>query len=73
VAWTGSDDDFQGFVDRYDLSFPSISDDPGDVFARFEIPYQPAVVVIAPDGTVETIYGAADEALLDTVIEGALA
>ncbi len=35
VAWYGDDTSFQGFVDKYGLSFPQISDNPGDVFARF--------------------------------------
>ena len=43
VAWYGDDTSFQGFVDKYHLSFPQISDNPGDVFARFGVPYQPAM------------------------------
>ena len=68
MAWTGSDDDFQGFIDRHGLTFPQISDDPGVVFDRFEIPYQPAMAVVRADGSVETVSGAVDEALLDQIV-----
>lgn len=73
VAWAGSDDEFQGFIDRYALSFPQLSDDAGDVYARFEVPAQPAFVVVDADGNVETLFGAVDETLLDKTIEGAIA
>lgn len=73
MAWLGSDVEFQGFIDTHDLTFTQLSDDAGAVYDRFEIPYQPAVVVVRPDGTVETLYGAADEAVLDQLIGEALA
>jgi peroxiredoxin len=73
VAWFGSDTEFQGFIDTHHLSFTQLSDDAGVVYDRFEIPYQPAVVVVAPNGKVETLYGAADEAVLDRLIGDALA
>ena len=68
VAWTGSDDDFQGFIDRYELTFPQISDDPGEVFARFDVAYQPAVVVVKADGSTESIAGAVEPERLDQII-----
>jgi peroxiredoxin len=68
VAWTGSDDDFQGFVDTYDLTFPQISDDPGDVYGRFGIPAQPAFVIVTADGSVETLFGAIEPDLLTQAI-----
>ena len=49
VAWTGDDEAFQGFIDKYSLTFPTISDDPGDVYLRFEVPAQPAFVIVAAD------------------------
>jgi hypothetical protein len=73
VAWSGSEDEFTDFVDRYSLTFPQISDDRADVFTRFEIPTQPAFVLILPDGEVQTLFGAADEALLDSLISAAIA
>jgi peroxiredoxin len=73
VAWLGSDTEFQGFIGNHQLSFTQLSDDAGAVYDRFEIPYQPAVVVVAPNGKVETLYGAADEAVLDQLVRDALA
>jgi hypothetical protein len=43
------------------------------VFARFEVPTQPALAIIRPDGEVQTLFGAADDALLDSLIADALA
>lgn len=60
-------------MSRYELSFPQISDDAGDTFARFEVVTQPAFAIIFPDGEVQTLLGSADEALLDQFVEMALA
>lgn len=73
VAWFGSDESFQGFVDRHGLTFPQVSDDDGIVFSRFDVPAQPALVIISPDGEVQTLFGAVDEALLDDIIGDAIA
>ena len=72
VAWTGTDESFQGFIDKHGLTFPQVSDDAGDVFARFEIPGQPAYVLIAVDGTLQQIYGAVEDELLDSLISDSL-
>ena len=48
-----------------------MSDDPGDVFERFGVPSQPALVVIGPDGHVRQFMGAVDEAMLDSVLAAA--
>jgi peroxiredoxin len=72
VAWTGNEDSFRGFIDKHGLTFPQVSDDAGDVFARFAIPGQPAFVLIEPDGGVQQILGAVDGDLLDSLIENAL-
>jgi peroxiredoxin len=68
VAWTGSDDSFQEFIDRHGLTFPQISDDPGEVFNRFGISYQPAIVVVRTDGSTELIQGAVDDELLEQIV-----
>ena len=68
MAWTGSDDDFQGFIDEHGLTFPQISDDPGNVFNRFGISYQPAIVVVRTDGSTELIAGAVDDELLEQIV-----
>jgi hypothetical protein len=43
------------------------------VFARFQVPTQPALVIVFPDGEVQTLFGAADDELLDSLISKALA
>lgn len=68
VAWTGDDASFQGFIDKYSLTFPQISDDPGVVFQRFGVPSQPALVVVDPDGNATTQLGAVDESTLDELL-----
>ena len=71
MAWTGSDDAFQGFIDKHGLTFPQISDDPGAVFDRFGVSYQPALVVVKTDGSVELIAGAVEPELLAEIISEA--
>ena len=73
VAWTGDDPSFQGFVDKYSLSFPQISDDPGIVFARFGVPSQPALVVVDPNGDAKVLLGALDDADLQAALAKASA
>ena len=71
VAWTGSDDSFQGFIDKHGLTFPQISDDPGDVFDRFDVSYQPAFAIVNTDGSTELVLGAIDDQLLGQIISEA--
>jgi peroxiredoxin len=73
VAWYGDDESFLGFVAEHGLTFPQVSDDPGDVFSRFGVPSQPALVVISPSGSVQQLFGAVDTALLDDVLSKATA
>jgi peroxiredoxin len=73
VAWSGSEDEFQEFVDRHGLTFPQISDAAADVFTRFGVPAQPAWAFVLPDGEVQTLLGAVDDETLDGLISAALA
>jgi peroxiredoxin len=68
VAWYGSDSSFQGFVDEHGLTFPQISDNPGDVFARFGVPQQPAMAIIDAAGNVQVSMGAVEESTLDAAL-----
>lgn len=43
------------------------------MFSRFRVAGQPAFAIVTPDGEVELLLGSADEALLDSLIEQALA
>jgi peroxiredoxin len=69
VAWTGNESSFQDFIDRHGLTFPQISDDPGDIYDRFDIPAQPALVLVDSDGDVQTMLGAVEADTLDSALE----
>lgn len=71
VAWSGSEEEFQGFIDEHGLTFPQLSDRPAVVYDRFDIPVQPALVVIDSAGEVQTINGSVDADLLDEVFAAA--
>ena len=72
VAWYGDDRSFQGFVDKHGLTFPQISDDAGDVFARFGVPLQPAMAIIDSHGVVTVSTGAVDDADLEAALTAAV-
>lgn len=72
VAWYGDDRSFQGFVDKYGLTFPQISDTDGEVFARFDVPYQPAMAVVDKAGVVNVLLGAVEEDALDAALQAAV-
>jgi hypothetical protein len=58
----------QDFVNENGLSFTNINDSNGEVFARFNVPYQPAWVFIAKDGTVTTKIGVLTEVALEQAL-----
>jgi peroxiredoxin len=68
VAWHGSDDEFQGFIDEHGLTFPQLSDDAGEIYERFDIPAQPALAIVDSDGAVTTLFGAVDDVILDDAL-----
>lgn len=41
----------QGFVAKYGLNFTNLNDADGSIWARFNVPWQPAYVFLRPDGT----------------------
>ncbi|MFM8776007.1 MAG: hypothetical protein ACKOEH_03830 [Actinomycetota bacterium] len=65
MAWNGSGGDMQDFVIENNLSFININDGDGEVFARFNLHYQPAWVFIAKDGSVTTKIGVLSDLELD--------
>ncbi len=68
MAWSGDEASFQGFINKHSLTFPQISDDPGEVFAHFAVPGQPAFVVVDTDGTTIQELGAVDEEQLNQIL-----
>ncbi len=55
----------QDFVNENGLTFSNINDSVGEVFARFNVPYQPAWVFIAKDGIVTTRIGVLSDSDLE--------
>ena len=68
VAWSGDTSSYEGFVAKHDISFINIDDTSGDVYAEYQIPYQPAWVFIDTDGTVTRRLGAMSQTELDSNI-----
>jgi len=65
VAWNGSGGDMQDFINENGLSFININDEPGEIFARFGVPYQPAWVFISRNGTATTRIGIISDSELE--------
>lgn len=56
------------FVERHGLTFDSLLDGNGDLFARFGVPYQPAWVFVAVDGTVTRAQGTLTADRIDEIV-----
>ena len=41
----------QGFVSKYNLNFTNLNDADGSIWARFNVPWQPAYVFITSNGS----------------------
>ncbi len=41
----------QGFVSKYGLNFTNLNDADGSIWAKFNVPWQPAYVFLRPDGS----------------------
>ncbi len=61
VAWAGTESDYAGFIERHGITFPTISDTDGEVYAQFGVPYQPAWVYLDTDGTSRVRRGSLNE------------
>lgn len=68
VAWNGTEQSMQEFINKHQLTFVNIKDSDGLIFAKFEVPYQPAWVFMQQDGTSQTSIGAMDEVALSTAL-----
>jgi peroxiredoxin len=45
------------FIDRHGITFPTIADQSGEVYLRYEVPYQPAYVFIDAQGDHTRVMG----------------
>lgn len=57
IAWSGDKAGYQGFVDKYHLTFPQALDTQGELFAHFSVPAQPAWVFVGRTGTPQVHLG----------------
>jgi peroxiredoxin len=69
VAWSGTDGEFEAFVDEHDLTFPQLSDAHGDVFAYYDITMQPAIVTIDAAGETATRFGSVEPDEIDDLVQ----
>jgi len=69
VAWNGTDDMMNEFVNRHSIDFSTVSDRTGTIYALFEIPVQPAWVFINSDGSSKTHRGPIDEVALFEILD----
>ena len=70
VAWYGDDASYQGFVDKYHLTFPTLVDQTGALFAHFKVPGQPAWVFVDAAGKATVHIGAMEKAELTAALNG---
>jgi peroxiredoxin len=69
VAWAGNQSSYQSFVERHGLTFANLDDTPGDIYSKYKVPYQPAWVFVAKDGTATTRIGVIGESELSKLIQ----
>lgn len=68
VAWSGDEATYLDFIDEGRLTFPNVDDTSGDIYNRFGVPYQPAAVIIRPDGSSELLRGEFDADLIESLL-----
>lgn len=68
VAWAGDDESYEDFVERHSLTFPNVSDTPGEIYRRYGVAGQPGWAFVARDGTATTERGAFSEAELEEIL-----
>lgn len=56
------------FIERHGLTFSSVNDGPGDVFARFGVSGQPAWVFVDAAGGTKRVLGSLSGSQLDELI-----
>ena len=70
VAWHGTEDDCRAYQDEFDVPYASGLDADERVFRSFNVPYQPATVLISRDGAIaHTNHGPIHEDDLEQAIE----
>ena len=62
----------QDFINRHGITFATMNDATGALFAHFGVPSQPAWVFVSPDGTARAYLGAMESAVLDKALTDTL-
>jgi len=68
VAWAGSTESMIDFIATHELTFPSVEDPGGDVFASFGVTGQPAWVFLDESGDSTRVSGSLGSDQLDVLI-----
>lgn len=55
-------------MNRHSLTFMNLDDTPGDIYRRYKVPYQPAWVFVAQDGTESLRLGSMSESELTEIL-----
>ena len=58
------------FMQKHSLTFTNLDDTAGDIYQRYEVPFQPAWVFVSKDVTSTTKLGAISDAELENVLLG---
>jgi hypothetical protein len=69
VAWAGNQSSYGSFVERHGLTFVNLDDTAGDIYAKYKVPYQPAWVFVAKDGSATSRIGAVGDSELSQLIQ----
>lgn len=70
VAWYGDAASYQGFVDKHHVTFPTLMDQTGDLYAHFQVPGQPAWVFVGADGKAKVHVGTMEKADVTAALDG---
>ena len=68
IAWSGTESEYSAFIERHKLSFVNLDDSSGDLYSKYEIPYQPAWVFVNSDGEVTTRRGSLSQSDLEAAL-----
>ena len=69
VAWAGSPQSYESFINKHGLTFINIDDSDGDIYSHFGITGQPAWAFISQSGEAQLAFRVLSEKELDEQID----
>ena len=69
VAWAGSEESMNDFIARHGLTFASVNDSRGEIFASYGVSGQPAWVFVSASGDATRRLGTLSEDQLAVAID----